>query len=154
MAGKGDIKNFGDNKHVLTDADRAKGAKTREKHRLEKKTYFEIASALSSQKWKPSDKDMLALKKYGLENEELNNQFLFVFSVFTSAAKGNAKAMQMWIDMTSQYTEEKERLEVEKMKAEIERLKSDTIQETDIEDLTPLAELLSDALGEKNTDDE
>ena len=139
-------KNFGDKKHTFTDDDRKKAVRNREENRKQRKTYYEIASILSSQKWKPSDKDKLALKKYGLENEELNNQFLFVFSVFMSAAKGNANAMKMWLEMTSEYTKERERLEVEKLKAEIERLKAESTEATDVEDLSPLVALL---MGDK-----
>ena len=146
------VKNWGDKRHVLTDEDRKRAGKRTQEKLKEKKTYQEMAEALNERM--PTAKNLEELRKRGFKDNEVNNQFLFVYSVFMRATKGDVKAMKLWLELTSPIPQERENLELEKLKAEIEQMKSETATATDIEDLTPLAALLSDSPPPSDSDTE
>ena len=146
------VKNWGDKRHILTDEDRKRAGKRAQEKLKEKKTYQEMAAALNERM--PTAKNLEELRKRGFKDNEVNNQFLFVYSVFMRATKGDVKAMKLWLELTSPIPQERENLELEKLKAEIEQMKSETATATDIEDLTPLADLLSDNPPPSDSDTE
>lgn len=86
------------------------------------------------------------------ENADATYQIAFVLKVYTQAMKGDVKAMKLWLDMSNAYSEEKNKLEIKKLKAEINKLNVETNSTNDVEDLTPLAELLKPKKDE-DTDD-
>lgn len=86
----------------------------------------------------------------GFDEKDAVNQMAFLFSVFQNAVGGkggeaNVGAMRLWVEITE--NAEKRELENKKLKEEIKILKMQQRQmsdsaTTDVEDLTPLAELL------------
>ena len=63
---------------------------------------------------------------------------------FTNATKGDTKAMKLWVDLSNTLDEERNKLEIKKLKAEIKKLNDDASASTNIEDLTPLADMLKE----------
>ena len=68
--------------------------------RRRKKTLHELAKTIAANP--ASAKDKTKLKKLGIEEEDATNNALVVSSVFSSAVKGNMKAVDKWEQFTAE----------------------------------------------------
>lgn len=116
--------------------------------RRRKKNMAELAKIINNMPLSKANKATFLAQ--GFDEEDATNQMAFMFSVFSNAVgnknkEANVGAMKLWIDIT--INAEKRELENKKLKEEIKILKAQQQQmsdsaTTDVEDLTPLAELL------------
>lgn len=136
--------------HKITVEEASKGGKASGKVRARKKT---IADYLK--KWadlEVDDRQKATLRALGLD-EEATNRTLLIIPLIKNASKGDVKSLQMIIELLGE--DKKKEAEIKKLQAEIRKLREETAQlkqggsGRDIEDLTPLAEMLNDS----DTDD-
>lgn len=93
-----------------------------------------------------SEKNKKALEALGL-NEEATNRTLLVVPLIQKASKGDAKALQMVLELLGE--DKKKELEIKKLRREIELLKAETQKlrmmtgdNRDVEDLSVLGDML------------
>lgn len=109
--------------------------------RRKKKSMKELAKMVNSLPLSEQSKKNLPDE---FKNEEdATYQLGFILKVYAQAVKGDVKAMRLWIDLSNPYSEERDKLELKKLKAEINKLNNEMNSSKDIEDLTPLIDLLS-----------
>lgn len=124
--------------------------------RRQKKTVAEYL-----RKWadgEVSEKNKKALEALGL-SEEATNRTLLVVPLIQKASKGDTKALQMALELLGE--DKKKELEIKKLRREIELLKAETAklrmqtgEDREVEDLTALGDMLQ--VGEEDeshTDD-
>ena len=87
----------------------------------------------------------------GIKEDEMTFQMGFIIKVYQQALKGDTKAMKLWVELSNTLDEERNKLEIKKLKAEIKKLNDDASASTNIEDLTPLADMLKEE-DENNND--
>lgn len=80
----------------------------------------------------------------GIKEDEMTFQMGFIIKVYQQALKGDTKAMKLWVELSNTLDEERNKLEIKKLKAEIQKLNDNAIASTNIEDLTPLADMLKE----------
>lgn len=131
--------------HTLTVEELSKGGKASGEARRRKKTMRELAVIVNSLPLSPKNKAQLP---EGIKEDEMTFQMAFIIKVYQQALKGDTKAMRLWVDLSNTLDEEKNKLEIKKLKAEINKLNTETQAGSNIEDLTPLADMLNE-----NTDD-
>lgn len=112
--------------------------------RRRKKTMRELAVIVNSLPLSSKNKAQLP---DGIKENEMTFQMGFIIKVYQQALKGDTKAMKLWVDLSNTLDEERNKLEIKKLKAEIKKLNDDASASTNIEDLTPLADMLK---GEDN----
>jgi hypothetical protein len=78
----------------------------------------------------------------GIEENEMTFQMGFIIKVYQQALKGDTKAMKLWVELSNTLDEERNKLEIKKLKAEINKLNTETKTGGNVEDLTPLADML------------
>ena len=93
-----------------------------------------------------SEKNKNALEALGL-SEEATNRTLLVVPLIQKAIKGDAKALQMALELLGE--DKKKELEIKKLRREIELLKAETQklrmmtgEDREVEDLTALGDML------------
>lgn len=131
--------------HTLTVDEQSAGGKASGEARRRKKTMRELAVIVNSLPLSPKNKAQLP---DGIKEDEMTFQMAFIIKVYQQALKGDTKAMRLWVDLSNTLDEEKNELEIKKLKAEINKLNTETQAGSNIEDLTPLADMLNE-----NTDD-
>ena len=112
--------------------------------RRQKKTVAEYL-----RKWadgEVSEKNKKALEALGL-SEEATNRTLLVVPLIQKAIKGDTKALQMALELLGE--DKKKELEIKKLRREIELLKAETAklkmqtgEDREVEDLTALGDML------------
>lgn len=107
--------------------------------RRRKKSMRELAKIVNSLPLSPKNK---AQMPDGIKEDEMTFQMGFIIKVYQQALKGDTKAMKLWVDLSNTLDEEKNKLEIKKLKAEINKLNTETQAGSNIEDLTPLADML------------
>ena len=122
-----------------------KGGKASGEARRRKKTMRELAVIVNSLPLSSKNKAQLP---DGIKEDEMTFQMGFIIKVYQQALKGDTKAMKLWVELSNTLDEERNKLEIKKLKAEIKKLNDDASASTNIEDLTPLADMLK----EKNED--
>ena len=124
--------------------------------RRQKKTVAEYL-----RKWadsEVSEKNKKALEALGL-SEEATNRTLLVVPLIQKASKGDTKALQMALELLGE--DKKKELEIKKLRREIELLKAETAklkmqtgEDREVEDLTALGDMLqAGEEDESHTDD-
>ena len=109
--------------------------------RRRKKTMRELAVIVNSLPLSPKNKAQLP---DGIKEDEMTFQMGFIIKVYQQALKGDTKAMKLWVELSNTLDEERNKLEIKKLKAEIQKLNDDASASTNIEDLTPLADMLKE----------
>ena len=109
--------------------------------RRKKKTMRELAVIVNSLPLSPKNK---AQMPDGIKEDEMTFQMGFIIKVYQQALKGDTKAMKLWVELSNTLDEERNKLEIKKLKAEIKKLNDDASASTNIEDLTPLADMLKE----------
>ena len=109
--------------------------------RRKKKTMRELAVIVNSLPLSPKNKAQLP---DGIKEDEMTFQMGFIIKVYQQALKGDTKAMKLWVELSNTLDEERNKLEIKKLKAEIKKLNDDASASTNIEDLTPLANMLKE----------
>ena len=109
--------------------------------RRRKKTMRELAVIVNSLPLSSKNKAQLP---DGIKEDEMTFQMGFIIKVYQQALKGDTKAMKLWVDLSNTLDEERNKLEIKKLKAEIKKLNDDASASTNIEDLTPLADMLKE----------
>lgn len=119
--------------------------------RRKKKSMKELAKMVNSLPLSEQSKKNLPDE---FKNEEdATYQLGFILKVYAQAVKGDVKAMRLWIDLSNPYSEERDKLELKKLKAEINKLNNEINSSKDIEDLTPLIDLLGVKEEDENDND-
>lgn len=113
--------------------------------RRKKKSMRELAKLVNSLPMSSKNKAQLP---DGIDEEEATFQMAFIVKVYQQAVKGDTKAMKLWIELSNTLDEERNKLEIKKLKAEINKL-NDAKTSSNVEDLTPLADML---LGDNDDD--
>lgn len=116
--------------------------------RRRKKTMRELAVIVNSLPLSSKNKAQLP---DGIKEDEMTFQMGFIIKVYQQALKGDTKAMKLWVELSNTLDEERNKLEIKKLKAEIKKLNDDASASTNIEDLTPLANMLKEE-DENNND--
>ena len=116
--------------------------------RRKKKTMRELAKIVNSLPLSSKNKAQLP---DGIKEDEATFQMGFIIKVYQQALKGDTKAMKLWVELSNTLDDKKTELEIKKLKAEINRLNVDASASTNIEDLTPLANMLKEE-DENNND--
>lgn len=116
-----------------------KGGKASGEARRKKKSMREMAKLVNSLPMSSKNKAQLP---DGIDEEEATFQMAFIVKVYQQAVKGDTKAMKLWIDLSNTLDEERNKLEIKKLKAEINKLNDDAKTSSNVEDLTPLADML------------
>lgn len=114
--------------------------------RRKKKSMRELAVIVNSLPMSSKNKAQLP---DGIDEEDATFQMAFIIKVYQQAVKGDTKAMKLWIDLSNTLDEERNKLEIKKLKAEINNLNDDAKTSSNVEDLTPLADML---LGDNDED--
>lgn len=101
-----------------------------------------------------NDNQKKALKALGLD-DEATNRTLLVIPLIQKASSGDTKALQMILELLGEDNKKeaeinKLKAETEKLKAEIQKLRAEVGEDREIEDLTPLGDMLK---YETNKDD-
>lgn len=109
--------------------------------RRKKKTMRELAVIVNSLPLSSKNKAQLP---DGIKEDEMTFQMGFIIKVYQQALKGDTKAMKLWVELSNTLDEERNKLEIKKLKAEIKKLNDDASSSTNIEDLTPLADMLKE----------
>ena len=109
--------------------------------RRRKKTMRELAVIVNSLPLSPKNKAQLP---DGIKEDEMTFQMGFIIKVYQQALKGDTQAMKLWVELSNTLDEERNKLEIKKLKAEIKKLNDDASASTNIEDLTPLANMLKE----------
>ena len=109
--------------------------------RRRKKTMRELAVIVNSLPLSSKNKVQLP---DGIKEDEMTFQMGFIIKVYQQALKGDTKAMKLWVELSNTLDEERNKLEIKKLKAEIKKLNDDASASTNIEDLTPLADMLKE----------
>ena len=109
--------------------------------RRRKKTMRELAVIVNSLPLSSKNKAQLP---DGIKEDEMTFQMGFIIKVYQQALKGDTKAMKLWVELSNTLDEERNKLEIKKLKAEIKKLNDDASASTNIEDLTPLANMLKE----------
>ena len=109
--------------------------------RRKKKTMRELAVIVNSLPLSSKNKAQLP---DGIKEDEMTFQMGFIIKVYQQALKGDTKAMKLWVELSNTLDEERNKLEIKKLKAEIKKLNDDASASTNIEDLTPLANMLKE----------
>ena len=109
--------------------------------RRRKKTMRELAVIVNSLPLSSKNKAQLP---DGIKEDEMTFQMGFIIKVYQQALKGDTKAMKLWVDLSNTLDEERNKLEIKKLKAEIKKFNDDASASTNIEDLTPLANMLKE----------
>ena len=109
--------------------------------RRRKKTMRELAVIVN---YLPLSSKNKAQLTDGIKEDEMTFQMGFIIKVYQQALKGDTKAMKLWVDLSNTLDEERNKLEIKKLKAEIKKLNDDASSSTNIEDLTPLADMLKE----------
>ena len=109
--------------------------------RRRKKTMRELAVIVNSLPLSSKNKAQLP---DGIKEDEMTFQMGFIIKVYQQALKGDTKAMKLWVELSNTLDEERNKLEIKKLKAEIKKLNDDASASTNIEDLTPLADMLKE----------
>lgn len=109
--------------------------------RRRKKTMRELAVIVNSLPLSENNKKQLPT---GIKEDEMTFQMGFIIKVYQQALKGDTKAMKLWVELSNTLDEERNKLEIKKLKAEIKKLNDDASASTNIEDLTPLANMLKE----------
>ena len=117
--------------------------------RRNKKTMRELAKIVNSLPLSTKNKAQLP---DGIKEDEMTFQMGFIIKVYQQALKGDTKAMKLWVDLSNTLDEERNKLEIKKLKAEIKKLNDDASASTNIEDLTPLADMLMGDSDENSND--
>ncbi len=104
-----------------------------------KKTMRELAKIVNSLPLSAKNKTQLP---DGIDEDEATYQMGFILKVYKKALEGDTKAMKLWIELSNTLDEERNKLEIKKLKAEINKLNDDAKTSSNVEDLTPLAMLL------------
>lgn len=125
--------------HTLTVEELSRGGKKSGEARRKKKTMRELAKLVNSLPMSSKNKAQLP---DGIDEEEATFQMAFIVKVYQQAVKGDTKAMKLWIDLSNTLDEERNKLEIKKLKAEINKLNTEAQAGSNIEDLTPLADML------------
>ena len=100
--------------------------------RRRKKSMRELAKIVNSLPLSPKNK---AQMPEGIKEDDMTFQMGFIIKVYQQALKGDTKAMKLWVDLSNTLDEEKNKLEINKLNTESQA-------GTNIEDLTPLADML------------
>ena len=116
-----------------------KGGKASGEARRKKKSMRELAKIVNSLPLSPKNKAQMPA---GIKEDEMTFQMGFIIKVYQQALKGDTKAMKLWVDLSNTLDEERNKLEIKKLKAEINKLNTETQAGGDVEDLTPLADML------------
>lgn len=116
--------------------------------RRKKKTMRELAVIVNSLPLSENNKKQLPA---GIKENEMTFQMGFIIKVYQQALKGDTKAMKLWVELSNTLDEERNKLEIKKLKSEIKKLNDDASASTNIEDLTPLANMLKEE-DENNND--
>ena len=109
--------------------------------RRKKKSMRELAVIVNSLPLSSKNKEQLP---DGIKEDEMTFQMGFIIKVYQQALKGDTKAMKLWVELSNTLDEERNKLEIKKLKAEIKKLNDDASASTNIEDLTPLADMLKE----------
>ena len=109
--------------------------------RRKKKTMRELAVIVNSLPLSSKNKTQLP---DGIKENEMTFQMGFIIKVYQQALKGDTKAMKLWVELSNTLEDKKTELEIKKLKAEIKKLNDDASASTNIEDLTPLANMLKE----------
>ena len=109
--------------------------------RRRKNTMRELAVIVNSLPLSSKNKAQLP---DGIKEDEMTFQMGFIIKVYQQALKGDTKAMKLWVELSNTLDEERNKLEIKKLKAEIKKLNDDASASTNIEDLTPLANMLKE----------
>ena len=142
--------------YKLSQEEAKKGGIRSGQVRKQKKTVAEYL-----QKWadgEVSEKNKKALEALGL-SEEATNRTLLVVPLIQKASKGDTKALQMALELLGE--DKKKELEIKKLRREIELLKAETQklrmqtgEDREVEDLTALGDMLQvSEEDESHTDD-
>lgn len=115
--------------------------------RRRKKTMRELAVIVNSLPLSSKNKAQLP---DGIKEDEMTFQMGFIIKVYQQALKGDTKAMKLWVELSNTLDEKKTELEIKKLKAEIKKLNDDASASTNIEDLTPLADMLKEEYEDTN----
>lgn len=134
--------------HTLTVEELSRGGKKSGEARRKKKSMRELAKLVNSLPLSENNKKQLPT---GIDEKEATFQMAFIVKVYQQALKGDTKAMKLWIELSNTLDEERNKLEIKKLKAEIKKLNDDASASTNIEDLTPLADMLKEE-DENNND--
>lgn len=140
--------------YKLSQEEAKKGGIRSGQVRKQKKTVAEYL-----RKWadgEVSEKNKKALEALGL-SEEATNRTLLVVPLIQKASKGDTKALQMALELLGE--DKKKELEIKKLRREIELLKAETAklrmqtgEDREVEDLTALGDMLR-VDDETDTDD-
>ena len=143
MARKQD-ENLRPGEYKLSQEEAKKGGIKSGQVRKQKKTVAEYL-----RKWadgEVSEKNKNALEALGL-SEEATNRTLLVVPLIQKAIKGDTKALQMALELLGE--DKKKELEIKKLRREIELLKAETQklrmqtgEDREVEDLTALGDML------------
>ena len=125
--------------HTLTLDEQSAGGVASGEARRKKKSMRELAKIVNSLPLSPKNKAQLPA---GIKEDEMTFQMGFIIKVYQQALKGDTKAMKLWVDLSNTLDEEKNKLEIKKLKAEINKLNTEAQAGSNIEDLTPLADML------------
>ena len=142
--------------YKLSQEEAKKGGIRSGQVRKQKKTVAEYL-----RKWadgEVSEKNKKALEALGL-SEEATNRTLLVVPLIQKASKGDTKALQMALELLGE--DKKKELEIKKLRREIELLKAETAklkmqtgEDREVEDLTALGDMLqAGEEDESHTDD-
>ena len=127
--------------HTLTVDEQSAGGKKSGEARRRKKTMRELAVIVNSLPLSSKNKAQLP---DGIKENEMTFQMGFIIKVYQQALKGDTKAMKLGVELSNTLDEERNKLEIKKLKAEIKKLNDDASASTNIEDLTPLADMLKE----------
>lgn len=133
--------------HTLTLDEQSAGGKASGDARRRKKTMRELAVIVNSLPLSENNKKQLPA---GIKEDEMTFQMAFIVKVYKKALEGDAKAMKLWVELSNTLDEKKTELEIKKLKAEIKKLNNEGQSSSNVEDLTPLANMLK---GDNEDDD-
>lgn len=133
--------------HTLTVDEQSTGGKASGEARRRKKTMRELAVIVNSLPLSSKNKAQLP---DGIKEDEMTFQMGFIIKVYQQALKGDTKAMKLWVDLSNTLDEERNKLEIKKLKAEINRLNDNANSSSNVEDLTPLADMLKEENEDNN----
>ena len=133
--------------HTLTVEELSRGGKKSVEARRKKKSMRELAKIVNSLPLSPKNKAQMPA---GIKEDEMTFQMGFIIKVYQQALKGDTKAMKLWVDLSNTLDEEKNKLEIKKLTAEINKQNTEAQAGSNIEDLTPLADMLKEEHEDNN----
>lgn len=119
--------------HKLTAEELKKGGEKSVEVRRKKRSLREAADLFNSMKPKETDINTVVSELVEVSPEDIDRQMVAIAKLYKMAMSGNVKAMKLYIELSDDDSHDRKRLENEKLKAEVAKLRLEA--EEDSEDI-------------------